>query len=382
MMTTVGPVAMDMYLPVLPKMSSDLGVNSSAVQLTISSCLMGMALGQLLVGRISDRFGRKSPVVGGMLIFAIASFLCAVASNVESLIALRFIQGLFSSVGIVTAQAIGRDIFSGTQLSRFYGRIAAITGAAAVVAPVIGGQLAERISWQGFFVVLGFFGLSATSLLIFLLPETLNAEHKEINRENRFNQVIRILAADKLFLGSLLTTSCTSGIYFAYLSSASFVLSGIYGLSASHFSWSFGINALGISLLSYLSGRYSEKYSPFKTFRVGMVIMTLSVLVMLGMSLDRTSLWIPILGYFLIAGGSGIIYPPSSTLALKDHPEYAATAASVLGVSRFAFASLVAPLVGISGTTSTTSLLLVISVCIVAALSSFILLVNENQATH
>ena len=172
-LTIFGPISMDLYLPVLPALTRELGASTSAAQLTVTACLIGLAIGQLVAGPVSDRYGRRRPLLLGVAAFVAASLLCAVAPTITTLVVARLVQGLAGAVGIVIAQAAGRDLYSGAKLIRYYGRLTVLGGLAAVVGPVVGGQLARITDWRGTFVFLALCGAVIFLLSVGLVRETL-----------------------------------------------------------------------------------------------------------------------------------------------------------------------------------------------------------------
>ena len=175
-LTVFGPLSMDLYLPVLSNLATDLNTPTSAAQLTMTACLFGLAFGQLLAGPLSDRLGRRRPLIAGLLLYTAASLLCAVSTSIEALIAFRILQGLAGGVGLVIAQSAGRDIYEGTRLTRYYGRIIVLSGLAAIVAPVLGGLLASMMDWRGFFVLLTVVGILVTVVVLVGFGETLSPD--------------------------------------------------------------------------------------------------------------------------------------------------------------------------------------------------------------
>lgn len=178
LLTIFGPISMDLYLPVLPALTVELGSATSTAQLTITACLLGLALGQLIAGPLSDRFGRRRPLLAGVAAYVVTSALCALSPTIETLIAARFVQGLAGAVGIVIAQAAGRDLYAGTRLVRYYGRLTVLAGLAAIVGPVIGGQLAAVTDWRGLFLFLAAVGVAILVASIVIFRETLPREHR------------------------------------------------------------------------------------------------------------------------------------------------------------------------------------------------------------
>ncbi|HEX2073629.1 MAG TPA: MFS transporter [Geodermatophilus sp.] len=176
LLTVFGPISMDLYLPILPALTGELRSATSTAQLTITACLLGLALGQLIAGPLSDRFGRRRPLLIGVIANVAVSLLCAASPTVETLVAARFVQGLAGGVGVVIAQAAGRDLYSGGRLLRYYGRLTVLAGLAAIVGPVIGGQLAPVTDWRGIFVFLAAIGAGILAACLLVFRETLPAE--------------------------------------------------------------------------------------------------------------------------------------------------------------------------------------------------------------
>lgn len=349
LLTVLGPASMDLYLPVLPALARDLGASTSSAQLTMTTCLLGLALGQVVAGPVSDRYGRRGPLIVGLVIFVIASALCAFSTSAAVLIALRLVQGLAGAVGLVIAQAAGRDIYEGRQLTRYYGRIVVLSGLAAIVAPVIGGQLATLLDWRGFFGVLAAIGALVLLGIVFGFRETLLEEHRVTGGARSTGGHVRTLAGDRLFLGAMLASAFTAAAYFAYLAGASFVLQDIYALSPAAYSLVFGLNAAGFALFGFLGGRAAERWSERLAFILGLGIIAVGAGGLLATALIHLSLPFAVVSFFAVAAGAAAVSPPATSLALADYPQFAGTASSILGVTRFAAGALTAPLVGLSG---------------------------------
>jgi MFS transporter, DHA1 family, multidrug resistance protein len=352
LLVILGPASMDLYLPVLPALALDLGSSTSSAQLTMTTCLLGLALGQVIAGPVSDRYGRRRPLIVGLIIFVLASAMCVFSTSVAALIALRLVQGLAGAVGLVIAQAAGRDIYEGTRLTRYYGRIVVLSGLAAIVAPVIGGQLATLFDWRGFFVVLSATGGVVLIAVLFWFPETLPVRDRVTGGARSTGGHLRTLLGDRLFHGAMLSSALTSAAYFAYLAGASFVLQDIYALSPAAYSLVFGLNAAGFALFGFLGGRAAERWSERLAFVLGLAIIAAGAGGLLATALLHLPLPFTIVSFFAVAAGAAAVSPPATSLALADYPQFAGTASSVLGVSRFAAGALAAPLVGIAGSTT------------------------------
>ena len=376
-LTVFGPLSMDLYLPVLPNLAADLNTPTSAAQLTMTACLFGLAFGQLLAGPLSDRFGRRRPLIDGLLLYTAASLLCAVSTSIEALIAFRILQGLAGGVGLVIAQSAGRDIYDGTRLTRYYGRIIVLSGLAAIVAPVLGGLLASVMDWPGFFVLLTVIGVLVTVVVLVGFGETLRPDFRVTGGLRQTGIHLGILVRDRLFLGATIASSLTSAAYFAYLAAAPFVLQDIYGLSPVQFALIFGLNAAGFAACGFLAGRAAERWSERVVFLVG-IIMMIAGGGLLGVAfLTAPPLSLTIAAFLLVSGGAATVSPASTTLALVDYPQYAGTASSILGLCRFVAGGLAAPLVGLAGPSTMHPLAVVVLATSLAAIVTYYWLVRR-----
>jgi len=347
LLTVFGPISMDLYLPVLPALTSDLRSATSTAQLTVTACLLGLALGQLVAGPLSDRFGRRRPLLVGVVAYVAFSLLCAASPTVETLIAARFVQGLAGGVGIVIAQAAGRDLYSGGALLRYYGRLTVLAGLAAVLGPVIGGQLAQVTDWRGIFVFLAVVGAGILAASALALRETLPAERRVTGGLARTRRDMRRLLGDRVFCGAVLVTGFVNAALFAYLSGATFVLQDFYGLSPQAYSYAFGLNSVGFMLFGFLAGRWSERRSERGTLAVGIAMCVAGAGGLLASAAWHLPVAAVILSLLTLVSGVAVTTPPATSLALTGYPEIAGTASSFLGLARFAFGGLAAPLVGL-----------------------------------
>jgi DHA1 family bicyclomycin/chloramphenicol resistance-like MFS transporter len=352
LLTVFGPVSMDLYLPALPALTAELDAATSVAQLTVTACLVGLALGQLIAGPVSDRFGRRGVLLGGVVAYVVTSALCAISPTVELLILARFVQGLAGGVGIVIAQAAGRDVFSGGALIRFYGRLTVIGGFAAIVGPLLGGQLNTVTDWRGLFVFLAAVGAGILVVALVAFRETLPADRRTRGGLARTLRDFRILLADRVFLGAVLNQGFLYAALFAYLAGATFVLQDVYGLSPQGYALAFGLNSAGFMAFGYLAGRTAERWSVAGTLTIGVVVAGVGAAGLLVAGVSAMPLWVVIVSLFALASGVAITSPPATTLALLEYPQIAGTASSLLGMVRFGFGGIAAPLVGVAGATS------------------------------
>lgn len=274
----IGPMSTDMYLPAWPRMIEALDTDIRHVQLTLSSYMAGLAVCQLVCGPLSDRFGRKPVILGGMLVYLLATIACALAVTVEQLIVLRIVQGVGACTGPTLARAIIRDTYEGTAAARAMGLMAALMTLAPLVAPLIGGVLITRFDWPAMFVVLGIFVALATVMALLLLPETWPASQRHHHRVTLAQPLLRryaLLLGDAAFLRYSLAAAFLNAGAMAFLSGASTILIDDYGVSTTHFGFYFGVMVLGFTAGSLASAHIGERIG------VGRVI-PLSILLGIG----------------------------------------------------------------------------------------------------
>jgi DHA1 family bicyclomycin/chloramphenicol resistance-like MFS transporter len=365
----IGPLSIDMYLPAFPEITQALDTGASQVQLTLTACVAGLALGQLLIGPLSDRFGRRVPLIAAMLTYAVASLLCAAATSVEALIALRFIQGLAGAGGIVISRAVVRDLHSGAAAVRLFSSLMLVTGLAPILAPLAGGQLLAVTSWKGIFLSLSIVSALIAVLAAAGLRETLPVERRSTSGLRRTVQTMAGLLRDRSFVGYALAGGLTFGALFAYISGSSFVLQRIYGLSPQLYSLTFAMNGLGLIAASQVNARIVERVGPTRLLRraLGFVVaaaLTLLVVVSVG----GLSVWAVLAPMFVIVSSLPFVLPNSTALALADHATVAGTASALLGLIQFMVGAIAAPLVGVAGPDSAVPMGVVMGLLAVGAL--------------
>lgn len=379
-LTVFGPISMDLYLPALPALTRDLGAATSMAQLTVTACLAGLALGQLAAGPLSDRFGRTRPLYAGVIAYIATSVLCAASPSIETLIAARLVQGLAGGVGIVIAQASGRDIYSGGALIRFFGRLTVLGGLAAIIGPLLGGQFVTVTDWRGLFLFLAGIGVLILLAIALVYRETLPARRRTSGGFAQAGRDFRTLLSNRRFAGAVLVQGFVMAALFAYLAGATYVLQGIYGLSPQQYSLAFGLNSAGYMVFGYLGGRTSERWSVPGTLVAGLVMCVAGALGLLAAGLFTLPLPAVIVSLLVMVSGVAVTTPPATTLALADYPQIAGTASSLLGMARFAFGGVSAPLVGIAGAATMVPLGIVTTVSATLAAGAFAVLLTGRTA--
>ncbi|WP_030275281.1 multidrug effflux MFS transporter [Streptomyces sp. NRRL B-24484] len=359
-LSAFGPLSLDMYLPALPALAGDLGVRDADVQLTLTSCLLGLALGQLVAGPLSDRRGRRGPLLVGLAGYAAASVLCAVAPNAEVLTAARLLQGLAGAAGIVISRAVVRDLYDGVEAARFFSLLMLVNGLAPILAPVAGSQLLRFADWRAVFAVLAAVGAVLFAAAVLALPESLPAERRTGGGPVRTVRSFGGLLADRRFMGYALSAGCVFAAMFAYISGSSFVLQQVYGLDEQQFALVFGGNALGLVLLGQLNARLLRSRAPQVMLRAGLAVSAAGGAGLLLAVVAGLGLWAVCGSLLLVVAAVGLVMPNSTALALSGR-DNAGTASALLGLLQFALGGLAAPLVGLGGSGSALPMAVVIA---------------------
>lgn len=370
-LSAFGPLSIDMYLPALPALGRDLRASAAQTQLTLSACLLGLALGQLLAGPLSDALGRRRPLLVGVAAYTAASLLCVVAPSVGALILLRFVQGLAGAAGIVIARAIVRDLHAGLAAARYFSLLMLVNGMAPILAPILAGQLLRLTSWRGVFVALAVIGALLLLAVATGLRETLPRADRHTGGLPATLGTFRQLAADRLFAAYALSSGLAFAAMFAYISGSPFVLEGHYGVSPQLFSLIFAANALGLVAASGLNGRLVGRVPLRRLLLGGLAGTALGGMALLTAVLAGTGPASVLPSLFVVVASQGIVLPNATTLALSGHPRTAGSASALLGVLQYAIGAAAAPLVGLGGTATALPMGTVIAALGTTALATF-----------
>ena len=349
LLSTFGPISLDLYLPALPQLAAELAASTSAAQLTITACLIGLAVGQVIAGPLSDRFGRRRPLLVGLVAYALASLACAFAWSVTVLLVLRLVQGLAGAAGIVIARAVARDLYEGRRLVVFFSRLVLVSGLAPVIAPVLGGQLNRVMTWRGIFGVLAAIGVVLVLAGLLGLKESLPPERRHTGGLGETLRGFGVLVRDRFFVGVALAGGLAGASMFAYIAGGTFVLQRIYGLSPQGFSLAFGLNSIGIMAAAQLSGRLTRRRSPVRVLAIGLAVNLLGALCLAATVLLALGLPFVLGSLFVMVSAIGMILPTATALGLSNYPERAGTASALLGLLQYLVGGLAAPLVGLAG---------------------------------
>ncbi|MEH7012306.1 multidrug effflux MFS transporter [Neobacillus niacini] len=369
------PLSIDMYLPALPILADYFQTSPSFIQLSLTFFLVGLSLGQLFAGPISDIRGRRKPLLIGLMIYFVVSILCVFSPSIWTFILLRFIQGLAGSVGMVISRAIVRDLYTGTELTKFFALLSLVNGAAPILAPVAGAQILRFVPWQGIFIVLGLIAIVMFIVVLFGLSETLPDDSRLQGGIKNTLLTFRNLIFDRSFIGYAFSQGLVFAAMFAYISGSPFVVQILYGASPQMFSLIFAINGIGIMIASQITGRLAGRMQESKLLVFGLCMSLFGGIVLLILLLLQVKLWMILVPLFFVVSSVGIVNTAGFSLAMQKQGKNAGSASALLGVLSLVFGGLTSPLVGIGGGESAIPMGLVIVFASSGAVISYVFLV-------
>ena len=350
LLVALGPLTIDMYLPALPKIADELSLSSSVAQLTLTGTLAGLALGQLIVGPLSDSLGRKKPLIAGILLHMAASLLCLFASNIAVLGIARGLQGVGAAAAMVVAIAVVGDLFADSVAATVMSRLMLVLGVAPVVAPSLGSAVLLHASWHWVFAVLVVLAGALLVMAVLALPETLAVGHRRPLKVRGILATYLELVRDVRFVILVLVAALGMSGLFAYISGASFVLQGRYGLSQGTFALVFGAGAIALIGSTQFNVVLLRRFPPQQIMVWALFAASVSGLVFVGLATAGIG-GLPgfVVPVWAILGAMGLVIPNAPAVALTRHPDAAGTAAALLGAAQFGLGAAVAPVVGVLG---------------------------------
>lgn len=354
MLTAFGPFVTDFYLPVLPEMTGYFHTTPALASMSLTAGMIGLAAGQLFIGPLTDKYGRKRILVGSMLLFVVASLLCIFSGDIFMFNAMRVLQGLAGAGGIVIAKSMSADMYTGRELASFMALLGAINGIAPVCAPVVGGLMAGVTSWTGVFAVILAVGIVLMVCSMFL-PETLqpaNRIRKSVIKV--YGNLFRVFRNSRFTLSVMAEMACFF-MFFAYIASSPFIMQQVYHLSPLGYSLCFGLNALMIGVGAAMATRFRSQGTCLRFGGLGMLAGTLLLAFLLNTAMP---LWIVMLAYIYTLICFGLMQPPLAAIALDSERDNAGAASAIFGASGFVAGALSSPLVGIGDITVTSGLIM------------------------
>jgi DHA1 family bicyclomycin/chloramphenicol resistance-like MFS transporter len=347
--TAFGPLSMDLYLPAFPALAADLGASQAAVQLTLTADVIGLVVGQLVLGPLSDARGRRGLLIGSTVLCAIASALCALAPSAALLAVWRFVQGASGGGGIVLARAIAADVAEGVAAARLFSLFMTVSSVAPIVAPVLGGGLlAATGSWRPMFWLLAGVSVVLAVATWRLIPETLPVERRHAGGLRQTGRAFAGLARDRVFVGYALTVAFAYASLFGYISGSSFALQDVYGLTATQFSLVFAANAAGMIALGLVNARLVRRFAVRRLLVVGLAASSVAAGVLLAAVLAGSTLIVVLAPLFVVVATRGLVSSNATVLGVQRAPA-AGSASAILGALMFAGGVLVTPLMALGG---------------------------------
>lgn len=352
-LSAIGPLATDMYIPAFPQVASDLATSAASLQFTLTAFFVGTASGQVVAGPLSDRIGRRTPLLIGIVLCLLASIGCALAPSVEVLLIVRVLQGIGGGFGMVLGRAVLIDMTDGPELFRIMNIMQGIGGIAPIVAPLLGGLILIVGQWREIFVVIAAMSLISLIGTLFLIPESLPRSRRHAGGFRTFVRNASTLLRRPLFVAYMLVNAFSAFALMAYVSASSFVVQEMLGYSSTQYSVSFAINSTGMMAAAFLSARLTRTIHPRRLMRVALAVVSLaSFALLIGSLFFDTPAWIVLPAFFFTVAPQGMIFGNGAAMASEQAREFAGTGSAMLGLGFSFSASLAAPLVGLAGTDS------------------------------
>lgn len=348
LLSAIGPFAIDMYLPALPSIGRSLGASTNAVQASLMAFFVAMGLGQLIYGPVSDMVGRKRPLYVGLLLFAGASIGCALAPDIQTLVALRFVQGLGACAGMVVSRAVVRDLHTGPDAARLMALLMLVFSVSPILAPLAGSFLIEWFGWRSVFWAVTVAAVLGLLLVATSLPETRLPQDRAHSSLRGALAAYGVLMRDRHFMGLVMIGAFGMSSFFVYLANSSFVLINHYGLTPRQYSMAFALNAASFIGASQLTGKLAGRFGLVAVVRLAVAayaaaLVLLCLLNLLGVERLDVMMVLLLVGY----GFLGLVLPSTAVLALDGHGAIAGTASALMGTMQFATGALLMALVGL-----------------------------------
>jgi len=357
------PLSIDMYLPALPVIAEQFGVPAGSAQMTLSTYILGFALGQLLYGPMADSLGRKPVVLGGTLVFAGAAAACAMAQSIDHLIVMRFFHGLAAAAASVVINALMRDIYPKEEFSRMMSFVMLVTTVAPLVAPMVGGAVLVWFSWHAIFWLLALAALLASAMIFFFIKETLPAEHRQKFHIRTTLGNFASLFRHKRVLSYMLASGFSFAGMFSFLSAGPFVYIELNHVSPQHFGYYFALNVVFIFVLTMINSRFVRRVGVLNMFRIGLWIQFVMAVWMVVTAFFDVGFWTLVIGIAAFVGCISIVSSNAMAVILDEFPHMAGTASSLAGTFRFGIGAIVGALLSLATFTTAWPMLWSIALC-------------------
>ena len=371
LLNAAGPLSIDTYLSAFPRMARDLGTGPTSIQLTLTTFMLGIGAGHLVIGALSDRWGRRGPLVLSLVVFTVAGALCAVAPSVTALIALRFVQGFAGSAGMVIGRAVVADSVRGRAAVQAYSLLAMVGALAPVVAPVLGAALLPVLGWRGLFWCLVGVGALMVLAVVLGVQETLPAHRRTQGGLTETGRVAREVLSSRSFRGYTGAVVLAFGVLFAYVSASPFVVQDVLGLTPGQYAADFAVNSTALVIMGGLNARLVLRVRPVRLLAVGLVGLGVAAVALLALAATgATTTWAVLPLLFVVMAATAMVFANGVGLAMDSVTSGLGTASAVIGAAQFGVGALVSPLVGLGGEHTAVPMAVVMSVCAAGALLS------------
>ncbi len=383
LVSAIAPLATDMYVPAFPQVGPDLTASATQVQLTLTTFFIGMALGQLIGGPVSDSRGRRAPLLVSLIVMTVASIACAFSPSITLMMAARFVQGLSGGWAMVTARAVIVDLTRGPQLVRSLNLVAGVGGIAPIVGPLLGAVILQLSHWRVSFWVVGALGALMIVAVATGMPESLPEDGRHRGGLGQLRQAAGRVIGHRGFVGYLIVTAFSMGVTFAYVATSAFILQSINGLSPITYSVDFAANAVGLALSTLLAARLAGRVPTRRVITVGLVVTAAAgMLLLIGSLAWGTPLLVAVVAFFLLMSAQGLVGPNAGALASAHVPEHAGTGSAVLGFLQWCMAGLVAPIAGLGGEHTAVPMAVIILVLAGGSLAALRVLLRPEKHHH
>lgn len=379
LISATGPLSLDMYLPALPTMQTAFRTQTSVIQMSITFCLIGLAMGQLIVGPLSDHFGRRMPLSIGFAVFALTSILIIFVHSIEAFLILRFIQGLAGSAGQVLSRAVARDLFSGKELTKFFALLMGVNGVFPIISPIIGGFLLNFMTWRGIFGLLTIIGILVVIGIWLTLQETLPESLR--SKESIFQgfKSMGAMFTKRDFMLIALIQGLVFSALFSYISASSFVFQNFFHLSAQQFSLLYALNGLGIIIGNNIPAYLTAKLTNFQVLGSSLILGVISAVVMLGSLGVTPNMFLVAVPLFVIVICIGVVNTIATSIAMNSQDKNSGSASAVLGLLMNIVGGVFTPLAGALGASSYAPMAVLIFVSEIVGLILFTILLKFKK---
>lgn len=379
-LTAIGALSIDMFLPGLPELKNDFNTTTANAQLTLSLFMIGLGLGNLFVGPISDSIGRKKPLVISMIIFALASLGIVFVENIWIMVILRFVQGFTGGAGAVISRAIASDMYRGNELTKFLALLMLVNGVAPVIAPALGGLILSFAVWRMVFVILTLFGVLMVLGSLFKVPESLSVKNRDSSGVNVIFSNFKSLLTTPRFVLPMLIQGVTFIMLFSYISASPFLVQKIYGVSPLHFSWMFAGVGITLIIASQIAGKLVDYFHPQVLLRAFTIIQIIGVVIVSLTLINHWHFALLVIGFIVLVAPVTGVATLGFSIAMEERTTGSGSASSLLGLLQSLLGGLVTPLVNLKGEYNIMPYIIIIS--LTAILLIILQLLNIKVFKH